>query len=115
MAIINSVSNSTYTDNDLKRAAGIQQGQFQDAIQTMLEGVDAILDRRLQPIENRLDTLETDLKVVKTVLTETNRDLKDVQQDVKVLANRTERLEYFTDEVVEHGVRLDQLEQGAPA
>jgi uncharacterized coiled-coil protein SlyX len=105
------MSSARYTDNDLKRVAGIKDEQWHEQLNLMLEGVDTLLDKRLTPIENRLSNLETDMKTVKLVLTETNQDVHALQRDVKILTKRTENLEAFTEDIPSHELRITKLEQ----
>ena len=98
------MSNQTYSDDDLKRVAGIKDEQMQARFSLLVEGIDAILEKRLAPIEADVHDLTTDIKTVNAVLSETNRDLK-------LLTKRTEKLEQYTEETAEHGIRLTAVEK----
>lgn len=100
------MSSPKYSDGDLRRAVGIVNEQIDDKLQVILEVVSG-MQRHVAQIPNileRLEVVEDGIATVKVALTSTNHDLR-------VIKKRTEKLEQFADEVTDHGVRIDLLEQ----
>ncbi len=112
------MSDAKYTDDDLQRFVGRMDERFESQTALLLESVDALLDKRLKPIEADIQELKTDMKTVKAIVTETNRDLKDarenikdLQHDMKSVKKRTEKLTEYTDDFENHEVRIAKLKQ----
>lgn len=82
------MSTAKYTDEDLRRVAGIKDEQFNDQATTILENIDAMLGRRLKPIEDDIAELKSDMKVVKAAVTDTNHELHQLEQRVSHLEAR---------------------------
>lgn len=74
----------TYTDEDLKRVAGIKDEIFNDQLQIVLEVVTDIQTQvsKITKIEEDVDELKQDMKVVKAAVTDTSRELHALDQRV---------------------------------
>jgi hypothetical protein len=83
------MSEPRYSDDDLKRVAGIKDEQFDDHLKAVLEGVDAILDKRLKPMERDLAELNGNVKIVKAAATDTSRDMRTLDERVDRLEANT--------------------------
>ena len=55
---------------------------FDDKFAALLEGVESIIDRKLQPVADNVTELKSDMKAVKAAVTDTNQDIIKLQNDV---------------------------------
>ena len=72
------MSSPKYTDDDLKRVAGIKDEIFSDQLTLALEILADMQGKvnRIPKIEEAVQDLQTDMKVVKVAVRDTNGDLQ---------------------------------------
>lgn len=73
-----------YTDDDLRRAAGIQDELFADALKGINEQLSSINERIkvLPDMQNDIQELKDDMKVVKAAVTSNSRQLDDYEDRI---------------------------------
>jgi len=111
----NGMSEPKYSDDDIERLAKRTGDEFKRHFDTYVEqseerdkaiweNIEAMLDRRLKPLEAGVAELQQDMKTVKLAVAETNRDLRTVKR-------RTEKLEQYTEDTASLMIRVTALEE----
>ncbi|MGH7236927.1 MAG: hypothetical protein ACREGF_00135 [Candidatus Saccharimonadales bacterium] len=81
------MSNQKYSDEDLKRVAGIKDELVNDKLDIVLEVVSDI-QVRVVNLEEDVDELKSDMKVVKAAVTDTSREVHELDRRVARLEAR---------------------------
>ncbi|HSX15181.1 MAG TPA: hypothetical protein VLF40_00115 [Candidatus Saccharimonadales bacterium] len=78
------MSSQKYTDEDLKRIAGIKDDQFNDKLEVLLEVVADIQQKvnLLPKMEDDIKALQSDVKVIRAAVTDTSREVHELDKRV---------------------------------
>lgn len=92
------------TDEDLKRIAGIKDEQMHDQFAFLIESFDALLDKRLLPLENKLSALQAEVEAIKA-------SVPKIDHDLKALTKQTEKLQSHIDSLRNLNTTLERASQ----
>jgi hypothetical protein len=84
------MSRAIYTDDELKRVAGIKDEIFKDQVQLILEIVTDMQAKITQlPTRQEFNELKQDTKVIKAAVTDTSRQVHDHERRITRLEAAT--------------------------
>ena len=69
-------------DERIDMKLGIVLEHMDHKFEQLLEAVDMMINKKLEPVANDVAALKNDMEVVKVTIQETNRDVKDLQKRV---------------------------------
>lgn len=73
------MSDKTYTEDDLRRVAGIFSEQIKDELQVILEVVSDIQTKMIHlPTREEFNELKADIRTIKAAVKDTNRELHSI-------------------------------------